>query len=453
LPFRHFALLGLTAVLFVAAACSGSDNPEPVATAVPPTTTTVPASPTPLPPTATPVRPEASIFPDALRESSLRYLEQIGELRNTPVKGPVDMFTLSRDQARAYYSSSGGVTSSEPEPAPSATPRRIDVKQEVYELLGLVPEAKPPSGGGQGQPSLQESQIDNLIALITGFYSPELNALYLLETINGGINGSLARSTIVHELTHALQYQYADLDAVAVKRASDWDATTALLSVMEGEAVFTETELLGFSTRSTYRLPVCFTIPAAQRAGTPYVVERELDTWYEDGYCFIDAMAKQIGIDAVFANLPTTTEQILHPEKYLAGEGAKPVTLPDLAGSLGAGWSRAGGGSFGEFTVQNILLRTLPSDRRAVQAAASGWGGDRWSLYVNGESRLLQAVIAWDSAEEASEFWQALRQTLPGVAEGAAYEAAEGNTTWRAKLDGATTTLFLTNDPAVTLTP
>ena len=82
------------------------------------------------------------------------------------------------------------------------------------------------------------------------------------------------------------------------------------------------------------------------------------------------------GVADVWAALPTTTEQILHPEKYLAGEGALPVSLPPLTPALGAGWRSLLGSSFGEFSLQNLLLLGLAADRVLVQRAAAGWGGD-----------------------------------------------------------------------------
>ena len=131
-------------------------------------------------------------------------------------------------------------------------------------LLGLIP--PPEQAGGR---DLDAQQLDNLIPLITGFYSHEFNAFYLVDTIPGGISGGSARSTIVHELTHALQYQYVSVDAIAQQRVNDWDGTTALLDVLEGDAVNTEIQVLGFSVRSTYRKPVCFTIPAPPDAPAP----------------------------------------------------------------------------------------------------------------------------------------------------------------------------------------
>lgn len=442
LKLLPFALL---AAVFIA--CS---SPEPAAT--PATETATPeatATVTPLP-TPTPVRPDAEPFPDALKQSSDALFEQLAEAWGAPIKAPVDMFVLTREQARAFYTATGvgsGSANESAAPGGNAGPP-LDIHQEVYELLGLIPSQKAQQSSSEAPPpSLQESQVDNLISLITGFYSPEYNALYVVESSTG------SKSTIVHELTHALQYQYADIPKAEKERANDWDATTALLDVMEGDAVNTEIKVLGYSTRQSYRTPVCFSIPAPQRAGTPYVVERELDTWYEDGLCFVQAIAGQRSSQALFAALPTTTEQILHPEKYLAGEGRVPVTLSSLTPVLGSDWRKASSGTFGEFMLQNILLAGLPTQRGLVQAAAAGWGGDAWNLYVNGDGRLLQASIAWDTPEDAAEFWSTLLSSLAAQgadvppADAPAFEVDIDGTTWRATIAGATTALVVSNNP------
>ncbi|HWO73419.1 MAG TPA: hypothetical protein VNN21_07665, partial [Dehalococcoidia bacterium] len=393
----RIAVASLALALAAGAACGG-EAPRETA----PLATATQVAPTPQPTaTATPPprpRPEANPFPPELQAEAERLLQRIAEVRNSPPKRGVDMFVLTREQARAHYSRPSG------SPPAQETPARLDLKQEVYELLGLVPSR------AQTGRDLEQQQVDNLIALITGFYEPEWNALYLLETLNGGLYGGLARSTIVHELTHALQYQYADLDAEEKRRAGNWDATTALLDVIEGDAVNTEIQVLGYSTRSTYRQPVCFVIPPPQRQGTPFVVERELDTWYEDGLCFVQVASKQLsnGVAGIFERLPETTEQILHPEKYLADEGPAPVHPAPLTSALGSGWQEVGRNTFGEFGLQNVLLTGLVSERAAVQAAAAGWGGDAFVLYANGAARLFHGETIWDSPEDAQEFFAVL---------------------------------------------
>ena len=432
-------LTGVFAVLacLLLVACLG---PSPPATPTP-TATPLPTS-TPLPtPTATPAppRPEANPFPPALRDQALAMLDRVAAIRGTPPLAEVDMFLLTRDQAGAYYGRDA------PAGGGARPPRPLDSKQELYRLLGLIPERS----------DLRQQSLDNLITLILGFYSPELDALYLLEEITGGLDGVTARTTIVHELVHALQDQYHDLPALQAARADDWDATIALLDVMEGDAIAAEIAYFGFSTRASYRAPLCFGIPDPLQPGVPRIVERELDTQYEDGLCFVQVVAPRLpgGVAAIWNDLPTTTEHILHPEKYLAGEGARPVTLPLIDAALGAGWTRLAGHNFGEFTLQNLLLAGLAAERPLVLRAAAGWGGDAWALYTHDDARLLQSLIAWDDANEASEFWSAFQASLRNrgatftSSAAAAFRAALDGRLWRAALAGDRVTLLVSTDP------
>jgi hypothetical protein len=443
----------LLAVLLAIACDSGdeTDDPPPGGS---PTAAPTQATPqadgtfvpfTPVAPSPTPrPRPEANPFPDELRAEATALLMRIGEVRGTPARREVDMFLLTREQARAYYLGDEDATAAEPA-SDSTDPREpgsppFDLKEATYVLLGLIPPPEPSTGAG----GLQEQQIDNLISQITGFYSNEFGALYLVENSGSCVQQS---STIVHELTHALQYQYLDIDGLARERAGNWDANRALLSVIEGDAVATETLVLGFSTRSTcVREPVCFEI-APQRSASAYVIERELDTWYEDGSCFIQTVRGQLtrGITGVFEDLPTTTEQILHPEKYLAGELARPVLLSSLVESLGPGWEQKGSANFGEFGLQNLLLMGLADDRVQVQNAAAGWGGDSFFFYANGEGgQLLHLEMRWDSGADAREFYAALIASIVNRGGGAGPD--EGATSYRAVIDGVTWSTAVASD-------
>jgi hypothetical protein len=73
---------------------------------------------------------------------------------------------------------------------------------------------------------------------------------------------------------------------------------------------------------------------------------------------------------------PRTSEQVIHPRKFAAGEGALPVAVPDLGAVLGPGWRRLWRTSVGEFDVQ-MLLHMNRAPRAA--AGAAGWGGGRSS--------------------------------------------------------------------------
>jgi hypothetical protein len=460
-------LLFASLILFAVACDSDDDSPLPQSTQ--PTITTTQTTPTPgetqtpLTPAPTPVtrpRPEANPLPEELQARALELLAQIGEVRGTPARRQIDMFLMSRDQARAFYLPDDQSASDEEPPGssqPEPPEKPFNLRQETYVLLGLIPPPQPsPDDGGGEPPDLQEQEIDNLISQITGFYSNEFGALYLVD--NSG-NCVQQESTIVHELTHALQYQYRDIDALIRERSGDWDGTRALLQLIEGDAVYTENRVLGFSTRSTcVREPVCFQIPPA-RSATPYVIERELDTWYEDGVCFIAAVQDKLtrGIIGIFEDLPATTEQILHPEKYLEGEGAKEVFLNDLAGSLGPDWELKGQANLGEFGLQNLLLLGL-QDTTQVQAAADGWGGDAFAFYgAKDGASLLHIVTRWDNRFEASEFLLGLADSLAGRGGEAResnlitrYRTTIGDVIWSAaRTDDYVTVLISTDAGAV----
>jgi hypothetical protein len=347
------------------------------------------ATATPVPPTPTPRIPAGAVpFPAPMREQAERLLIEVAALRQSPPRGEASMFLVSRKNATDYY------TPVRDENAP----QRTDLREDLYKLLGLVAE----------RVSVAQQDTAYLGSLITGFYASDHNAFYLLDD-QGPSDGPKAKSTVVHEFTHLLQDQYYDLDALDTRFSGNWDATRAYYSLLEGDALNTEAHFFG---RPLRQLPPCFTLPNPP-SGTSYAVARDLDTWYFDGYCFVQAALRQgKTIAELWQRIPSTTEQLLHPEKYLAEEGARPVNLAAVSEALGPGWERQGGSSFGEYQLQNLLQVGLGRDSSRIQRAAAGWGGDAWIQYQNGEQRLLQAATVWDSAEDAAEFFAALSQSL-----------------------------------------
>jgi hypothetical protein len=404
-----------------------SQTPEPAATA----TATPQPSPTPPAPREPPTgsRP----FPESQREQALRLLERVAEVRGTPPLGEVSMFLVTRQGALEFYGA-GGVQ-------PQA-PRARNPRQDLYTLLGLMPEAA----------DVVQQDVGYLGSLITGFYEPSLDAFYLLDD-QGGPGAAQVQATVVHELTHALQDQYYDLIRLEREVQADWQRSRVLASILEGDALVVEAAFFG---RPLRQMPPCFTLPP-DRGGTPYAVQRDLDSWYFDGYCFVQAvLARQPGgIQAIFEDLPSTTEQLLHPEKYLAREAARPVTLTALEPVLGPEWQQVTRNGLGEYFLQNLLRLGLASSPARVQAAAAGWGGDAWALYAGPDgATLLHSTIAWDTAADATEFFEALASSLRG--RGAALQPADagqiaaevGGKTWRAALVGDVVSLTVSRDAA-----
>jgi hypothetical protein len=352
-----------------------------------------------------------------MREQANRLLAEVAALRQSPPRGEADMFLLSRKNATEYY------TPARDENAPS----RSDLRSDVYKLLGLVAD----------RVNVAQQDTAYLGSLITGFYASDLNAFYLLDD-QGPIDGPKAKSTVVHEFTHVLQDQYYDLDEIDRRVSGDWDATRAFYSLLEGDALNTEAHFFGRPLRA---LPPCFTLPAPP-SGTSYAIARDLDTWYFDGSCFVQAVLRRgKTLPDMWQSIPTTSEQVLHPEKYLAGEAALPVSLASVTEVLGPAWRRQGGSNFGEYVLQNLLQAGLGRDFSRIQRAAAGWGGDRWVQYENAEQRLLQAGTVWDTPEDADEFFASLLQSMRNrgadvQSDANRFEATSDGKHWRALLDG-----------------
>jgi hypothetical protein len=119
-------------------------------------------------------------------------------------------------------------------------------------------------------------------------------------------------------------------------------------------------------------------------------------------------------VNRAYAELPSSTEQILHPERYLAREAPVPVAPQPLEAALGSEWSPLASNSLGEWMTYLLLgygadqAAQLPDD--VARRAADGWGGDRYQVYYHEPSQasVLVARWVWDSSGDATEFAQAM---------------------------------------------
>jgi hypothetical protein len=320
-------------------------------------------------------------------------------------------------------------------------------RQEIYRLLGLIPD----------DADLLQLQISLLRGLVLGFYDPDVKALFVLEDL--GLSSLVTRTTLVHEIVHALQDQHYDLNAVDLRIRDDWDRSMAYTDLVEGDARGVETEFISPSAAATAALNCNDSSFAVNRnSNIPVVVQRELQAPYSDGRCFIATVAERLpsGVDSIFEEPPAGTEQVLHPEKYLEGEDPRLVDLRALDRDLGPGWRSLYSGTIGEFGLQNLLLLGV-SDTATVKRAAAGWGGDRWALYGRDDgARLLHFATAWDSEGEAREFWETFLRSLASRSDGAVSASAsqrsvswrDGDETLRASIDGDSVTLLVGTDAA-----
>ena len=372
-------------------------------------------------------------FPPDQAQTLQSLLESASQVRGLKPTGPIEMRLIGRSEAADYLESTLDPGDREV----------LRLHQEVYRLLGLIPD----------DADLIDLQIALLRGLVLGFYDPDVKALFVLQDL--GLTSTVTRLTLVHELTHALQDQHYDLNAVDLRLRGDWDASMAFTDLVEGDARAVETE---FANPGSLDRPRCddSSFRVSRSSNVPVIIQRELQAPYSDGVCLISSDRAKLpaGVDSIFEDPPRSTEQVLHPEKYLAGEEPRKVDLQPLAPALGAGWKQEASSTFGEFELQNLLLLGV-TDTATVKGAAAGWGGDRWALYQRDDgARLFQMTTAWDSEAEAREYWSVFLLSLRMRANGAlAVEPGATRVKWvqngktlQAAIKGDTVTMVVSTD-------
>ncbi|MGB3716280.1 MAG: Ig-like domain-containing protein [Candidatus Promineifilaceae bacterium] len=227
--------------------------------------------------------------------------------------------------------------------------------------------------------------------------------------------GPFGRWVGAHELAHRLQddsFQLDLLDFVAL----DSDARTALRALIEGEAAFLQylyldSDSFNDSERDSVKDALESTTPTVLDT-LPMFLRQDFEFAYSEGFEFIQYLYEQGGftsLDAAWRNPPQSTEQILHPERYLSEDNPQQPHLPALDNVLGEGWRMINEDTFGEFHLREHLAQTLSSEQ--AEASAAGWGGGKYALYADEAigSRLLVLRLAWDTATDREEFDAAYR--------------------------------------------
>jgi hypothetical protein len=154
----------------------------------------------------------------------------------------------------------------------------------------------------------------------------------------------------------------------------------------------------------------------------PKAIVDQLTWTYLGGRRYIQALRDYAGgwklVDYALSDRPpATTEQVLHPRKYVTDERPSGVFI-DPGELRAGGWHRADRSLFGELPT-DYLLR-VGADPEMAKEAAAGWDGDRYELwrrdvapgaceYPCRADLVLAAKWAWDAPGDAAEFGDAAR--------------------------------------------
>jgi hypothetical protein len=291
--------------------------------------------------------------------------------------------------------------------------------QRLYAALGVIDD--------------DEDLFETILALlgegVLGFYEADEERFYVVKDGDGF--QPLQARTYAHEFIHGVQQQHFDFQSIRDGLEGNSDAEFALRALIEGDASLGTTrymfEYMSAEERAASEPPASAALIQAFRSA-PHVIQREYTFPYQDGTVFVSTLYQRGGWPAVneaFARVPQSTEQVLHPDKYLAAEPPLEVTLPDLLPTLGEGWELLVEDTLGEMVIR-AYLQTGFYATNPIRAAA-GWGGDRVSLYTGpGDETVLLLSALWDTEQDAREFFDAFVQ-LTTARTGGEWESLGGD--------------------------
>ena len=142
----------------------------------------------------------------------------------------------------------------------------------------------------------------------------------------------------------------------------------------------------------------------------PFFLMETMTFYYDEGAAFVMGLWQEGGWDAVngaWENPPTTSEQIIHPEKYHAGETAIPVAIANPQPLFGDDWRIIEDNEWGELGTR-VFLENGGASSNSASDAAEGWGGDGVYVITNDDESAMVWTTAWDSDDDAAEFVETL---------------------------------------------
>ena len=344
----------------------------------------------PDPPAAEPAPPASAaprVTTDAEDPELRAVLEAVAAARELPIKERVRVTSLDREALLAKTKKKVA------EEIPAGV---IDLQGEALRALALIPPGY----------AVEEGLLKLVTARVAGFYDPDDKTMYLLDDLED----DQREETLPHELVHALQDQTFSIGPLLDYREGETDRSTAIQMLVEGDATSAGFDIAFGSAFSVDEdaLQASFLLSTSMSsvgAQTPPVLIGSLIAPYTDGFSFAQALRRHGGwraIDAAFKDLPTSTEQILHPEKFFVRE--RPVEVPSPpVGALGAGFEAALVDVNGELGLRLMLEQWTA--RSVAEAAAAGWGGDKYVIARKADTKehALALLTRMDTTKDADE--------------------------------------------------
>jgi hypothetical protein len=271
---------------------------------------------------------------------------------------------------------------------------------------------------------LVEAMRTLLGAGVVGFYDPETDEL----VVRGTALTPYVRTTIAHELTHALDDQHFDLHRPEYVDAAD-EIDFGFSALVEGDARHIEDAYVADLSHEEQLDAGAEELSLGgglDLGGVPLVLVELISAPYRLGQDFVDELVDDGGqeaLDAAFGAPPRTSEQVMDPDTYEAREGGVEVPVPAVDGRV------VDEGAAGQFLIQVVLDDGLDADR--AREAADGWGGDSVVAWRDGGRPCATLAAVGDDAGETAELRDAFEDwadahRAPGEGTGLAVRIAPG---------------------------
>jgi len=332
----------------------------------------------------------------------------LAQITGWPVKKRVPSEILSKDKFQRYLSS---------HIKDSSHDKETRAEELALKMFGLVPQDF----------NLARETEDLLGEQAAAFYDYKKKRLYIIDSTPAGEEQQMA---LVHELAHALADQQHSLGKYLNQGSPDSDESTAREAVMEGQATWLtwayEAKRAGGKGEVPLKMLDQLTsehdnnseFPVLDK--TPLYMRESLLFPYNAGARFQDAVYRKLGreaFEAVFAQGPRSTQQILHPTAYFdrtAPAIIEPLGLAKIFGKQAAHFRPIIEGAVGEFDHAILLRQFVGENEGAI--AAQHWRAGWFRLYEHKKEGypILSYVSQWDSPEAARVYFELYQRVLKG---------------------------------------
>jgi hypothetical protein len=335
-----------------------------------------------------------------------------------------------------------------------ATTRRAVLSSELLlKKLGFVPRDF----------DLTRYRVQSSPKMRLAYYNHDDKKLYLLDTLAKGQR----EAVLVHELMHAVEDEHvplgpymrggteeqtlmANLDEERYDPNFD-DGVLARQAVIEGHAMFATRQYLylqvenaprsrSYSVQQEFNRLMSLAFPSLRKESKellkrtpPYILRISEFPYWSGGYTFVHELnergGRKLAFDKALEQPPSSTRQILMPEKFASGETAPRLRLPKL-GPLLAGHKLLRVETAGQFDVMLLADQFAGSDTAAKLGPK--WRGGTWYIFTRASGQKpdmqdveLVYVSQWQNEGAAQDFAKLYGKAV-AKKYGGAREAREG---------------------------